>query len=259
MRCICWQGSQAHVLKDIGTLDHCATMMSFGSSTLTLSTLPIRQQQERKAGCYNGSTNQILSEVPRPDSGHFQAKQKWLTPPGLTPISGYRPTSSRPNSFPDTLPDVSQMDLSQSTCFSLSPGEEIWIYHLRCALKSISKYVTFSKAATCLLHFPGDTVQNVLSANVSTLSAVQPSPGIYMPPYLDLQLDCRYEPLAPPVRLLREDFPSRSQSPSVSKNARQPSSILSMPTCSIEMDPLSQFCTTNWNMPRHSERTSAFC
>jgi hypothetical protein len=234
-------------------------MMSFGSSTLTLSTLPIRQQQERKAGYYNGSTNQILSEVPRPDSGHFQAKQTWSTTPGLTPISGYRPTSSRPSSFHDTLPDVSQMDLSQSTCFSLSPGEEIWIYHLWCALISISTYVNFSKAATCLLHFPGDTVQNVLSANVSTLSAVQPSPGIYMPPYLDLQLDCRYEPLAPPVRLLREDFPSQNQSPSVSKNARQPSSILSMPTCSIEMDPLSQFCTTNWNMPRPSERTSAFC
>jgi len=49
-----------------------------------------------------------------------------------------------------------------------------------------------------------------------------------MPPYLDLQLDCRYKPLAPPVRLPRADLPSQSQSPSVSKNARQPSSILSM-------------------------------
>jgi len=174
MRCICWQGSHAHVLKDIGTLDHCATMMSFGSSALTLSTLPIRQQQERKAGCYSGSTNQILSGVPQPDSGHFQAK-KWSTPPGLTPISGYRPTSSRPNSIPDTLPDVSQMDLSQSTCFSLSPGEEIWIYHLRCALISISKYVDFSKAQPAFCIFQVILLKTLVLLNPRQVYTCRPT------------------------------------------------------------------------------------
>ena len=127
------QGPLAQVLGEIGMLD---PIMSLGSA-LSLSTSSNSGTSEEAAPSVStfeilsGATATPLPEPVTPDAHatRHQQQKKLPTSPDLTPIRekreedwGAPPGQTRGTaSVPESLPDVSQNELSQ-TSFSLSPG-----------------------------------------------------------------------------------------------------------------------------------------